>query len=378
MWKQGTHPPHTPWEASCVPDTKPPGPCLPAQPGAPVRFEGRPSALRPRPPLSTPLFSAGAGAGGQSSLRASRLSFDPLVASWPAPPSTYAHWSPGRRGLSCLREQPVGQSGRGASREGTVEAAGGRPFYPGSSGGPTAGRPRTRRPSHPSGRAPDTDSSAELEGTSEPSWFQWGHGAQRGAVACPGSAASLLQSPICGLSPGALGSLLLGRTGQTIDIGGSPLLKQALGHPALPPECWVTRGQGPALRAAVSPSGSGRGPLSAGVTAQGSRAQWALRASVAPFSKPASSCFYSKGWRLHPRTGSIQASRGSWARFGALSVTWVPGVPHTVLAPSPPPAPQTFILFSGPQFPHLENGCIGHAAAPSLVPRPLQKELGAL
>lgn len=279
-----------------------------------------------------------------------------------------------------------------------MEAAGGRPFYPGSSGGPTAGRPRTRRPSHPSGRAPDTDSSAELEGTSEPGWFQWGHGAQRGAVACPGSAASLLQSPICGLSPGALGSLLLGRTGQTTDIGGSPLLKQVLDHPALPPECWVTRGQGPALWAAVSLSGSGQDPLSAGVTAQasaagsqealgrprllalaqGSRAQWALRASFAPFSKPASSCFYSKGWRLHPRTGSIQASRGSWARFGALSVTWVPGVPHTVLAPSPPPALQTFILFSGPQFPHLENGRIGHAAAPSLVPRPLQKELGAL
>ena len=124
---------------------------------------------------------------GQSSLRAGRLSFAPSVASWPAPPSTYAHWSLGRGGLSCLLEQPVGQPGRGASREGMVEAEGGRPFYPWSSGEPTARRPRMWRPSRPSGRAPDTDSSAELEGTSEPSWFRWGRGAQRGAVACPGS-----------------------------------------------------------------------------------------------------------------------------------------------------------------------------------------------
>lgn len=141
--------------------------CLPS-PGPPYALKGGPLPSALARLCLHHCSPAGAGAGGQSSLRASHLSFAPLVASWPAPPSTYAHWSPGRRGLSCLREQPVGQSGRGASREATVEAAGGRPFYPGSSGGPTAGQPRTRRPSHPSGRAPDTDSSAELEGTSEP------------------------------------------------------------------------------------------------------------------------------------------------------------------------------------------------------------------
>lgn len=129
--------------------------------------------------------------------------------------------------------------------------------------GPTAGRPRMRRPSRPSGRAPDTDSSAELEGTSEPGWFRWGRGAQRGAVACPGSDSQPAPEPDLRPEPWSLGMLLLGKTRQTADIEGLfPAvllpLKQVLDHPALPPECWVTRGQGLALWAAVSPS-TGRG-----------------------------------------------------------------------------------------------------------------------
>ena len=71
------------WEVSCVPDTKPPTLSRLPSPGTQGGRALR-RALRPGRRLSAPLFSAGQGRG-QSCLWASRLSFAPSVASWPAP-----------------------------------------------------------------------------------------------------------------------------------------------------------------------------------------------------------------------------------------------------------------------------------------------------
>lgn len=258
MWKQGTHPPHTPWEASCVPDTKPPGPCLPAQPGAPVRFEGRPSALRPRPPLSSPLFSRGGRGWGPEQPAGQPSFFRPFGGFLAGPALHICPLVPGMQrallssGAACraVGERGVqgghGGGGRraallprvlwGAYRWATQDAEAEPPLWEG---------PRYGLLSRAGGNF-----RARLVpvGTRSP---ERGRSLPR-VCGQPAAEPDLRPEPWSPREP-ALGEDPTNRRHR------GPFRAEAGSRPSSsPPECWVTRGQGPALRAAVSPS-AGRG-----------------------------------------------------------------------------------------------------------------------
>lgn len=157
-------------------------PACPAQ--GPRALEGRPPSALRRPALSA-LFIVlrGAGAGGQSSLRGQPPFFQSFGGFLAGPASTYAHWSPGRRGLSLSSGaacRAVGERGvQGGHGGGGRRSA----LLPRVLWGAYRWATQDAEAEPPLWEGPRYGLLSRAEGTSEPGWFQWGHGAQRGVTA---------------------------------------------------------------------------------------------------------------------------------------------------------------------------------------------------